>query len=38
MAVTVQKIINGVNVGDIENTVNAIKEKPDITKFKFRLY
>ena len=38
MATTAQKIINGVNVGDVENTVNAIKDKPDIAKFKFRLH
>jgi uncharacterized OsmC-like protein len=33
-----QKILNGVNVEAVENTVNAIKEKPDIAKFKFRLH
>ena len=37
MAVTKQKIINGVDVEAVENTVNAIKNKPDIAKFKFRL-
>ena len=37
MAVTEQKIINGVNVEAVENTVNAIKNKHDIAKFKFRL-
>jgi uncharacterized OsmC-like protein len=37
MAVTGQKIINGVNVEAVENTVNAIKNKPDIAKFKFML-
>jgi hypothetical protein len=33
-----EKIVNGVNVEAVENTVNAIKEKPDIAKFKFRLH
>jgi hypothetical protein len=38
MATTAQRIVNGVNVGDVENTVNAIKNKADIAKFKFRLH
>ena len=38
MAAIEQTVINGVNVRDIENTVNAIKDKPDIAKFKFRLH
>ncbi|MBE0427673.1 MAG: OsmC family protein [Nitrospirae bacterium] len=33
-----QKIINGVDVVKVESTVDAIKEKPDIAKFKFRLH
>jgi uncharacterized OsmC-like protein len=37
MAVTEQKIINGVNVEAVESTVSAIKNKPDIAKFKFML-
>lgn len=32
-----EKIVNGVNVGAVESTVDAIKEKPDLAKFKFRL-
>ena len=31
-----QKIINGVNVDQLFNTVNAIKDKAEIAKFKFR--
>jgi uncharacterized OsmC-like protein len=34
---TEQKIVNGVDVEKVENTVKAIQEKPDIAKFKFRL-
>jgi uncharacterized OsmC-like protein len=33
-----EKIVNGVNVTDVENTVSAIKKKPDIAQFKFRLH
>ena len=31
------KILNGVNVSAVESTVNAIKKKPELAKFKFRL-
>lgn len=31
-----QKLVNGVNVDELFKTINAIKEKPDIAKFKFR--
>lgn len=34
---TEQKIVNGVDVEKVENTVKAIQEKPDIAKFRFRL-
>ena len=37
MAVVEQTLINGVNVKDIENMVNAIKDDPAIARFKFRL-
>jgi len=30
------KIVNGVNVTELFNTIEAIKGKPDIAKFKFR--
>jgi uncharacterized OsmC-like protein len=30
------KVVNGVNVGELFATVNAIKEKPDVAKFQFR--
>ncbi|MEW6571514.1 MAG: hypothetical protein AB1390_10125 [Nitrospirota bacterium] len=33
-----EKILNGVDVAKVESTVNAIKEKPDLAKFKFRLH
>lgn len=33
-----EKIVNGVNVGDVENSVNAMKENPDIAQFRFRLH
>jgi uncharacterized OsmC-like protein len=29
-------VVNGVNVGELYTMINAIKEKPDIAKFKFR--
>ncbi len=32
-----EKILNGVDVGKVESTVEAIKGQPDIAKFKFRL-
>jgi uncharacterized OsmC-like protein len=32
-----QKIVNGVNVGDLFTTVEAIKSAPSIAKFKFRV-
>lgn len=32
------RILNGVDVEAVENTVNAIKERPDTAKFKFRLH
>jgi uncharacterized OsmC-like protein len=38
METATQKIVNGVNVEAVESTVNAIKDKPDIAKFKFRLH
>jgi uncharacterized OsmC-like protein len=38
METTTQKIVNGVNVGDVENSVKAMKENPDIAQFKFRLH
>lgn len=31
-----QKNLNGVNVDQLVETINAIKEKPDLAKFKFR--
>lgn len=31
-----QKLINGVNVDELFNTINAIKDAPVIAKFKFR--
>ncbi len=31
-----QKHVNGVNVGQLETTVNAIKETPELAKFTFR--
>jgi uncharacterized OsmC-like protein len=31
-----EKILNGVDVEAVENTVKAIQEKPDLAKFKFR--
>jgi uncharacterized OsmC-like protein len=31
------RIVNGVNVETIENTVNAVTEEPELAKFKFRL-
>ncbi|MFZ5905849.1 MAG: OsmC family protein [Nitrospirota bacterium] len=37
MTVAEQTLINGVNVRDIENMVNAIKNDPGIAQFKFRL-
>jgi len=30
------KMVNGVNVTELFNTIEAIKDKPDIAKFKFR--
>jgi len=38
MAIAEQKIVNGVNVTAVEGLVNAIKEKPELAKFKFRLH
>jgi organic hydroperoxide reductase OsmC/OhrA len=38
---TTQKVIsvvNGVNVGAVNSTVDAIKGKPDIAKFRFHLH
>ncbi|GAB61262.1 MAG: OsmC family peroxiredoxin [Candidatus Jettenia sp.] len=32
-----QKVINGVNVSMIEDTVNAIKGNPELAKFKFHI-
>ena len=32
------KILNGVNVSAVENTVSAVEENPDLAKFKFRLH
>ncbi len=34
---TLPKIINGVAVEDLSNTINAIKATPSIAKFKFRI-
>jgi hypothetical protein len=31
-----EKIVNGVNVDQLFGTINAIKEKSEIAKFKFR--
>jgi uncharacterized OsmC-like protein len=31
-----EKIVNGVDVGQLIDTINLIKEKPEIAKFKFR--
>ncbi|MDY0041226.1 MAG: OsmC family protein [Desulforhabdus sp.] len=31
-----EKMVNGVNVGQLFNTIDAIKERPDIAKFKFQ--
>jgi uncharacterized OsmC-like protein len=31
-----QKIVNGVNVDQLFDTINGIKDKPDIAKFRFR--
>lgn len=31
-----QKIVNGVNVDQLLDTINVIKDKPDIAKFRFR--
>lgn len=33
---TGEKIVNGVNVEELLHTIDLIKEKPDIAKFKFR--
>jgi len=33
---TKQTIVNGVNIDQLVGTINAIKDKPDIAKFKFR--
>lgn len=38
MAEKTAKTVNGVDVGAVEGTVEAIKGKPDIAKFKFRLH
>jgi hypothetical protein len=31
-----EKILNGVDVGAVEGLINAVKEKPDLAKSKFR--
>lgn len=31
-----QTVVNGVNVDELNNTIKAIKEQPEIAKFKFR--
>lgn len=31
-----EKIVNGINVGQLENTIKVIEDKSDIAKFKFR--
>jgi uncharacterized OsmC-like protein len=31
-----QKVLNGVNTGELFKTIDAVKEKPEIAKFKFR--
>jgi hypothetical protein len=31
-----EKILNGVDVGAVESLINAVKEKPDLAKSKFR--
>lgn len=33
---TEQKIVNGINVSELFKTIDAIKQTPDISKFKFR--
>lgn len=38
MAIAEQKIVNGVNVNAVEGLVNAIRENPELAKFKFRLH
>ncbi|MFO7459594.1 MAG: hypothetical protein R6X07_03155 [Desulfatiglandales bacterium] len=30
------KLVNGINVTDLFNTIEAIKKNPEIAKFKFR--
>jgi uncharacterized OsmC-like protein len=34
---TTHKVLNGVDVGAVESSVNAMKESSDIARFKFRL-
>ncbi len=36
MAVQTQTIVNGVNVDQLVGTINAIKDNPDLARFKFR--
>jgi uncharacterized OsmC-like protein len=36
MAMAEEKMVNGINVGALFETIDAIKNKPDIAKFKFR--
>ena len=31
-----QKFVNGINVTQLSSTIELIKEKPDMAKFKFR--
>ena len=38
METAAEKIVNGVNVEAVQNTVSAIKDKPEIAQFKFRLH
>ena len=33
---TQEKTVNGVNIDQLFNTINLIKEKPEIAQFKFR--
>lgn len=37
-AETREPIVNGVDVGAVKDTVNAIEEKPDLAKSKFRTH
>ena len=31
-----QNLVNGVDVGRLENTIDALKAQPDLASFKFR--